>query len=283
MKRAFTLIELLVVIAIIAILAAILFPVFAQAKDAAKTTALLSNVKQQGLGMIMYGGDNDDAFPLCWSDDPEGVGNWTWQGKTQPYTKNWDMFVNPKMTPPSGPQAYWQRLQYFGALPRAEGKYNDGTQYVSSFLGGHTSVRSKGLLGTGEPGYQLQFSNGSLTQSQIANVSDNVLIAESGNWDMLAGVYANMPFTFCGGVPTWGSGWSIGTGSWNYAGPHATKGVKGDASGFSSGCTYPNGLTTYVATDGSAKSQDFRGRVMEIKTLSDGSEVFTKFWPDGVN
>lgn len=63
MKRAFTLIELLVVIAIIAILAAILFPVFAQAKEAAKKTMCVSNLKELGLAFQMYGGDNDDNFP----------------------------------------------------------------------------------------------------------------------------------------------------------------------------------------------------------------------------
>src|SRR5471030_1362046 len=62
MKRAFTLIELLVVIAIIAILAAILFPVFAQAKDAAKKSVGLSNVKQVDLAYVMYSGDYDDTY-----------------------------------------------------------------------------------------------------------------------------------------------------------------------------------------------------------------------------
>ncbi len=63
MKRAFTLIELLVVIAIIAILAAILFPVFAQAKEAAKKTACLSNNREIGIGVLMYMNDNDDYYP----------------------------------------------------------------------------------------------------------------------------------------------------------------------------------------------------------------------------
>jgi len=67
MKRAFTLIELLVVIAIIAILAAILFPVFAQAKEAAKKTTTLNNFKQVATGTLIYTNDTDDTFPLAFS------------------------------------------------------------------------------------------------------------------------------------------------------------------------------------------------------------------------
>jgi general secretion pathway protein G len=65
MKKAFTLIELLVVITIIAILAAILFPVFARAKAAAKQTVCISNLKQIGTAMTLYMGDNDDIFPYA--------------------------------------------------------------------------------------------------------------------------------------------------------------------------------------------------------------------------
>src|SRR3569832_663681 len=63
-NRAITLIELLVVIAIIAILAAILFPVFAQAREKARMTACLSNLKQIGSGVMMYVQDYDESFPV---------------------------------------------------------------------------------------------------------------------------------------------------------------------------------------------------------------------------
>jgi prepilin-type N-terminal cleavage/methylation domain-containing protein len=64
MRRAFTLIELLVVITIIAILAALLFPVFAQAKIAGKTAATISNLRQLGQAAFLYAGDADDVYPL---------------------------------------------------------------------------------------------------------------------------------------------------------------------------------------------------------------------------
>ncbi len=84
--RGFTLIELLVVIAIIAILAAILFPVFSQAKVAAKKTADLSNMKQISLALIMYCDDNDDQIPPC-REDLLNKGQTTWVDAIQPYTK----------------------------------------------------------------------------------------------------------------------------------------------------------------------------------------------------
>ena len=106
-RRAFTLIELLVVIAIIAILAAILFPVFAQAKAAAKKTASISNTKQDELAILMYAGDNDDYVPPATSWNPQAspgnglvsFGNgwaspWTWL--IAPYCKDGGVLMDPQ-------------------------------------------------------------------------------------------------------------------------------------------------------------------------------------------
>jgi prepilin-type N-terminal cleavage/methylation domain-containing protein len=99
MKKAFTLIELLVVIAIIAILAAILFPVFTQAKESAKNTQDLSNGKQIGLAIKMYLNDSDDTMPIfhayntspaAWQNDHKGV-----EMSLYPYTKSRDIFKSP--------------------------------------------------------------------------------------------------------------------------------------------------------------------------------------------
>jgi prepilin-type N-terminal cleavage/methylation domain-containing protein/prepilin-type processing-associated H-X9-DG protein len=97
-RRGFTLIELLVVIAIIAILAAILFPVFARARAKAQQSSCLSNVKQLQLGLLMYASDNDGCYP------PYGTGTEVWQGAILPHVKNTQIYLCPadqQMT------AYW--------------------------------------------------------------------------------------------------------------------------------------------------------------------------------
>jgi len=92
--RGFTLIELLVVIAIIAILAAILFPVFAQAKESAKRTACLSNTRQQGTALVMYVTDSDDRIPSPYELHATGQYIDVWN-LLLPYTKNEGIFYCP--------------------------------------------------------------------------------------------------------------------------------------------------------------------------------------------
>jgi len=89
LKKAFTLIELLVVIAIIAILAAILFPVFAQARESARKTVCLSNIKEMGLGMMMYTQDYDEKM-VIWE---QGSGNLFWD--SQGYAMSYDRLLQP--------------------------------------------------------------------------------------------------------------------------------------------------------------------------------------------
>ena len=108
--RAFTLIELLVVIAIIAILGAILFPVFAQARESARLTTCTSNARQIGLGMMMYADDydeilpprRDESAPTCQAQiwQPGGTDTWTvfrrnWKHLVNAYVKNTDLYRCP--------------------------------------------------------------------------------------------------------------------------------------------------------------------------------------------
>ncbi|RYG84355.1 prepilin-type N-terminal cleavage/methylation domain-containing protein, partial [bacterium] len=132
-KRAFTLIELLVVIAIIAILAAILFPVFAQAKLAAKKTVDLSNLKQIGTAYMLYAGDADDHLPLT-TMNMSGVMEMrpkaSWVLQCQHYIKSYDMLRSPAdnsaFWPPKGTK--WPDLDAPAMDPR-------WTQYrVTSYL-----------------------------------------------------------------------------------------------------------------------------------------------------
>jgi prepilin-type N-terminal cleavage/methylation domain-containing protein len=95
-RQAFTLIELLVVIAIIAILAAILFPVFAKAKDAAKTTVALSNLKQIGASWWMYQSDHDDMFsPRRIPVGGTRPGELSWKQMLHPYNKSIQVYYDP--------------------------------------------------------------------------------------------------------------------------------------------------------------------------------------------
>ena len=99
----FTLIELLVVIAIIAILAAILFPVFAQAREQARKISCLSNTKQLSLSVLMYVQDYDETFPLSEASDPSAKppspdfqsNSASWLNMCQPYIKSWQLAICP--------------------------------------------------------------------------------------------------------------------------------------------------------------------------------------------
>ncbi len=121
-RRGFTLIELLVVIAIIAILAAILFPVFARAREKARQTSCLSNVKQIMLGVLMYAQDYDETFLVAshWTAADNTLPSTTttyWYEALGPYVKSSQIFVCPSQrvgNPDAGRPGYGWNYQEFG-------------------------------------------------------------------------------------------------------------------------------------------------------------------------
>jgi prepilin-type N-terminal cleavage/methylation domain-containing protein/prepilin-type processing-associated H-X9-DG protein len=215
MKRAFTLIELLVVIAIIAILAAILFPVFAQAKLAAKKTQSLSNQKQNSLAAIMYMGDADDQFVLTfWPGNAIGCAPGAtypgpkdtdpmracsggqipgWTRLIQPYSKNYDLLKDPTVGDPmgiftpGGPYTWWVnwgRFSHYG--------------YNWAYLCPSTTT----------PGAQRPFS-----QSSLGAPAETVLFVDSrfssgGKW--ISGYIVSDPPTaaLTGNDEYWFGGWT---------------------------------------------------------------------------
>ena len=179
-RRGFTLIELLVVIAIIAILAAILFPVFARAREKARQTACLSNVKQLGLGIEMYLQDYDEEYP------PYGgwVGSnlWCWPSSLLPYVKNTQVFRCPSDKPQ--PRTDWtgtSPLDGFG-VPLINISYgmNLGIQrwYPSKPQGLGSNWGDAGIL------------QGASTVT-VANPAGTILLGEFARIYDLHGIYAD--------------------------------------------------------------------------------------------
>lgn len=195
-KSGFTLIELLVVIAIIALLAAILFPVFARARENARRSSCQSNLKQIGLGLLQYAQDYDETFPayLRWNDGFNGsfgfVGSnrfmndaFLWADAVMPYVKSDQIFVCPSrktfqgvypLTPP-GPAKNEGELtmSYYAACSKPSGdsrykgrlfafpedeNYNDN---INTTTGGHN-----------DPGHKL---------SEFTSASETIFLGETND------------------------------------------------------------------------------------------------------
>ncbi len=131
-KRGFTLIELLVVIAIIAILAAILFPVFARAREKARQTSCLSNLKQIGLAILMYAQDYDEQLVRSegyrsFAELSTPTGRCYWFMRIEPYIKNYQIFSCP---------SYGSNRVYSGGTSGVHPDFPNGVNYSYNTYGG---------------------------------------------------------------------------------------------------------------------------------------------------
>ncbi len=299
MKKAFTLIELLVVIAIIAILAAILFPVFAQAKAAAKASANLSNLKQDGLGLIQYSADSDDIFPLAVRyETPAGqqaafnttenlttspAGAIPWTEAAYAYTKNRDIYTSPLESSVSGTgfTKSFKQAQFYGVVPSGQAinqivNNNTNTAYLlqTPLMAGATGGYIDGPFGYADGRTNNPISAPSKSQTSIDKVAEVIMISDAGAYDQgyLGGTFANGT-SGTTGTPARFTPYAINNAAqWGtapvYAGPWGRKNTSGAWNGgkvanFVQG---QRGQTTSCFTDGHAASQDI-SKTYELRSI----------------
>ncbi len=176
-KRGFTLIELLVVIAIIAILAAILFPVFARARENARKSSCQNNLKQLALGFKQYINDFDERYPLVASTvgtGGSGTPPYGWADSLQPYIKNTQVYQCPSdaaegadLSTDAGYTDYWYNRNFVRHIPRAAAAIVTGAN--ESMLGSSSQT-----IIAGDGGSSQGTNTGSARYAICGNGTDNV-------------------------------------------------------------------------------------------------------------
>jgi prepilin-type N-terminal cleavage/methylation domain-containing protein/prepilin-type processing-associated H-X9-DG protein len=184
MKRAFTLIELLVVIAIIAILAAILFPVFAQAKAAAKRTSDLSNIKQIGLSFFMYTNDHDEMYPTGGIYDFSNIPQWpesSWATNVQPYIKSATLFYSPFDTDAASINASGADSFFGPAISYVPNSLSGGGYDAQ---GGTIDNTPRGIVGLINLGWEPWWVSSAINDTAVTQAANTVMLAPKYNTDI---------------------------------------------------------------------------------------------------
>ena len=222
-RSAFTLIELLVVIAIIAILAAILFPVFAQAREKARGAACLSNSKQIGLGMMQYVQDYDEVYPGVWlGNEGPATEAYNWRFAIEPYVKSVQVFKCPSNRFGTD-ENYWRGD--FAANPRK--------WYPNNYVPNQAIMKQPGVPVTAS---NASWAGPSLSLAAIERSADTILIAENKS----------------NGAVT--EAWSVGRKLSEGAPKHRTTGVAATVAADEGYFQAHNKMVHFIFADGHAKA-----------------------------
>jgi prepilin-type N-terminal cleavage/methylation domain-containing protein/prepilin-type processing-associated H-X9-DG protein len=255
-RKGFTLIELLVVIAIIAILAAILFPVFAQAREKARTTSCLSNLKQIGTSSMMYTQDYDETcVSHAWhGNDAFPNDNKYWPEMVQPYAKSWPIMRCP--SDPTDPFGIWNgptaNIKWYYNWMRWPA-YSYNWNYLSGVGGWQASVG--GGFGVSLAAVQSPSATVAFTDGKVVG-ADSSGYYTSQSVDSPAAIWAPDCTTWSNGgwgTGTWGDTFQFAskkTGTGSFAPRHTGGGNISFADGHAKWFT-PGGLaigTDWVAT-----------------------------------
>ena len=231
-RSGFTLIELLVVIAIIALLAAILFPVFGRARENARRASCASNLKQIGLGVMQYVQDYDETMPFqgfSYSVTNYSTDSRSWIHKTQPYIKSWQLYACPSSVEGSGSGNNYSSYLVNGVVCVAvyslgSTSYTAGTEYAepvrvarigtpSELIFAHegsgrsssANIRPYGEASTSSDGFKLYLNNDSASTTYYDDIhfdGSNLLYSDGHvKWQKRSNICASdfgLNHTFCG-------------------------------------------------------------------------------------
>jgi prepilin-type N-terminal cleavage/methylation domain-containing protein/prepilin-type processing-associated H-X9-DG protein len=284
-RRAFTLIELLVVIAIIAILAAILFPVFAQAKLQAKLTTCASNQKQISLATLMYATDFDEAIPLAFVPERPAPGQFdpvlgvlSWHNLVQPYQKNWGVNICPDYPPFNKASTDWKDPFISFAIPPSSRV--SGREFWRDGYYQNRRVRWDGLTGAYRDSRWMN-QRGSDTPSrrttQIADAGSMTMLTDSTSpdWWLIysAGNAAIADNTFAYYISRWYPQYGSQT-----FGPLARHRMKRR-----NYISYREdvGQINVSFVDGHTKTFNLF-QYLRVARAEDGTEVYANLWPHGL-
>jgi prepilin-type N-terminal cleavage/methylation domain-containing protein len=262
-RRGFTLIELLVVIAIIAILAAILFPVFAHAREKARQTSCLSNLRQLGTAMTMYAEDSDGLFAPAVARPSRQMKNYyemSWMALIQPYVKSKGVYVCPSSG--HNRQNYQENndlIQNYGYAPTARCAGYESARVLTGPFGDALWEGIGGFYGAPIGGYLEDAP--SYSQAQIARPVDTVLLCDQAAFDWGIAILKRGELSF----------------------PVPRHLLEPDVKA-ADGSTAPQGILNCLLVDGHVKGMKHQA-LWEIKPhfttrfSAGGDDVFTHFWP----